>query len=302
MRLSRVLRPGADARLVRAVPRIAEARCGTRCPVAQPMDFLSRPATPAQRVWEPASAVAARQYSSALSRIRKFWKKAEVKETPEGYLVQLDGRNVKTPGGKPLLVPKDRRLLAHMIAGEWESVEKMRSYSIPLTSLAARAVEDFEDPAMRQKAIQDLLKYFQTDTVCFREPYPMTLVEMQKNFWDPLIAWVAVEFGCDVKVTDGIEAITQDPKTVETLRAAVEALDPFELAAFERMVLNTKSYIISLAVVRRFLNVEEATAAARVELEHQINRWGEVEDTHDVDREEIRRQIGSAVIAILKEQ
>lgn len=175
-----------------------------------------------------------------------------------GLLITLDNRSVKTPGGKPLLIPKNRRLLAHMIAGEWESVQKMRTYAIPLvgstgstcvamghksflsrqTSLSARAIEDLTDAEIRAKVINDLLKYFQTDTVCFREPYPINLVELQKKYWDPLIAWVKEEFGCDVKVTEGIEAMTQEAATVEALKKAAEAFDPFELAGWLQLILS----------------------------------------------------------------
>jgi ATP synthase F1 complex assembly factor 2 len=86
------------------------------------------------------------------------------------------------------------------------------------------------DPDSRAKVISDLLKYFQTDTACFREPYPQNLVERQDLHWNPLVEWIEKEFGCKVNVTEGIEAIKQDEKTVETLRKVAEGMDPFELA------------------------------------------------------------------------
>lgn len=44
--------------------------------------------------------------------------------------------------------------------------------------------------------------------------------------------------------------------------------------------------------------VEEAADAASIEVDWQIRRWGEVEDTHDVEREDIRRQLGSVVLLV----
>jgi ATP synthase F1 complex assembly factor 2 len=35
--------------------------------------------------------------------------------------------------------------------------------------------------------------------------------------------------------------------------------------------------------------VEEATKAASLEIDWQTGIWGEVEDTHDVDKEDVRR-------------
>lgn len=48
--------------------------------------------------------------------------------------------------------------------------------------------------------------------------------------------------------------------------------------AYERAVLTTKSAIIALALVKKRLSVEQAAQAAHVEVNSQIERWGEVED------------------------
>ena len=44
--------------------------------------------------------------------------------------------------------------------------------------------------------------------------------------------------------------------------------------------------------------VEEACEACSLEVRWQTGRWGEVEDTHDVEREDLRRQFGSVVLAV----
>lgn len=62
----------------------------------------------------------------------------------------------------------------------------------------------------------------------------------------------------------------------------------------------TKSFIISMALVKRHLNVEQASNAAHVEVNSQIQRWGEVEDTHDVDFHDVRRQLGSAACLLMR--
>ncbi len=47
----------------------------------------------------------------------------------------------------------------------------------------------------------------------------------------------------------------------------------------ERATYSTKSVLIALALVKEFINVEEASNASRVEVSSQIERWGEVEDS-----------------------
>ena len=44
--------------------------------------------------------------------------------------------------------------------------------------------------------------------------------------------------------------------------------------------------------------VEEAARTASIEVDWQIGRWGEVEDTHDVEKQDIRRQLGSVVLLV----
>lgn len=79
--------------------------------------------------------------------------------------------------------------------------------------------------------------------------------------------------------------------------------------------MSTKSFLIGLAVVKRYLNVEQAAQAASVEVDSQIQVWGEVEDStshvspfsehtsefllaHDVDYQDVRRQLGSAALLL----
>ena len=89
----------------------------------------------------------------------------------------------------------------------------------------------------------------------------------------------------------------------------------------ERAVYATKSFIISLALVKGRISVEQAAQASHVEVNSQIKKWGEVEDcewalafaieetcvlisyrfsAHDVDHRDIRRQLGSVACLLAK--
>jgi chaperone required for assembly of F1-ATPase len=52
-----------------------------------------------------------------------------------------------------------------------------------------------------------------------------------------------------------------------------------DLAAFERAVYTTKSFLIALALVEGRITVEQASLASQVEVDSQIDIWGEVEDS-----------------------
>ena len=52
-----------------------------------------------------------------------------------------------------------------------------------------------------------------------------------------------------------------------------------KMLAMERATYGSKSLIIALALIKNHLTVEEAALAATVEVNSQIERWGEVEDS-----------------------
>jgi chaperone required for assembly of F1-ATPase len=70
--------------------------------------------------------------NASWTKAKKFWKSASVAQTPLGYAVQIDERQVKTPTGIPIVLPEDKKLLAHWVASEWESINDLKPYSLPL--------------------------------------------------------------------------------------------------------------------------------------------------------------------------
>lgn len=113
----------------------------------------------------------------------------------------------------------------------------------------------------------------------FHEEYPERLVALQKEHWDPLIAWVNKTY--DVSLAPHTELFgAKLPEAItDKLASVVAQFDIFKLAAFEKAVHTSKSFIIALALVEGHLTVDDAAKAAHVEVQSQIDRWGEVEDS-----------------------
>lgn len=89
-------------------------------------------------------------------------------------------------------------------------------------------------------------------------------------------------------------------------------LSPWALAGLERATLAGKSLLVGARLVvewgqgfegirqnggERF-GIDDAVEACSVELRWQTGKWGEVEDTHDVEREDLRRQFGGVVLLV----
>jgi len=206
----------------------------------------------------------------------------------------LDKRPLKTPSGKPLAIPPSRPLLASLIAHEWDSQDNViKPHALPMTSLASRAIDGLHNPTVHVEVRKALLRYFETDTICFHEEHPATLVRLQEEHWMPLIAWATTTFDVEIRVFHELLGTSQPVEALRALEKAIEDYDPWKLAALERAVYTTKSFLIALALVEGRITAEQAAQAAQVEVLSQIERWGEVEDSHDVDHHDVRRQLGS---------
>ncbi|GAA6057457.1 hypothetical protein JCM3770_000771 [Rhodotorula araucariae] len=268
--------------------RTAPVRCARCASTAAPP-----PATPD---------AANTQTNQAEKQMRRFWKSVGLEARDDHYAVLLDQRTLKTPGGTQLLVPKERMPVALCIADEWENqTTVLKPHTLPMTSIAARALDGLKTDEMRKDVVAYLLRYLDTDTVCFHESFPERLTKLQDAHWKPLIEWVEKTYGVDIVLYEGILNTKQRDATILKLGSVVSSFDHFKLAAFERAVLASKSFLIALGLVDGHLSVEEAAKAAHVEVQSQIDRWGEVEDTHDVDHHDVRVRLGSAALLVAEQ-
>jgi ATP synthase F1 complex assembly factor 2 len=71
----------------------------------------------------------------------------------------------------------------------------------------------------------------------------------------------------------------QSAGTVEKLSKVIAKYDSWRLAGFERAVMASKSYLIGIGLAEGRLTADQAAMAAHVEVQSQIDRWGEVEDS-----------------------
>ena len=198
--------------------------------------------------------------------------------------MQLDGRTVKTPAGRPLIVPA--RALAEAIAQEWNAQgETIIPASLPLTRLANTAIDGVA--ARKADVADDILKYAGADLVCYRASYPEELIAAQVKAWDPVLQWIGAEYGAQFRTQNGVAHVAQPPASLEALRAAIAPLDAFKLAALYVMTALTGSALIALAHAGRGLDCDAAWAAAVTDETWQASKWGE--DFEAAARQKARR-------------
>lgn len=140
-----------------------------------------------------------------------------------------------------------------------------------------RSVDSLNNAVVRAGVVDSLLAYVDTDSICYYQDYPESLVKLQTKYWTPIIEWIQRNYNLEIKTTQGILRIKQSDDVLLKFRQIIEGYDNFKLAAFEKAVLRTKSFMIGLAVVEREFSVEFTSCAARSEVMSQIGRFGEVE-------------------------
>lgn len=207
--------------------------------------------------------------------MKRFYKQAAVVPREGGFGVDLDGRPVRTPGKAILSVPG--LALAERLAEEWNRQgERIDPLSMPVTQLVNTGLDRV--PPRRGDIVAEIVKYAETDLICYRAERPSSLVARQTAAWDPLLNWLAKVHGARLAVTTGILAAAQDEQAFEAVQAAVEAHDDLGLAGLHVAVGAAGSVVIGLALSARAIAAEEAAEAALLEDLHQIEEWGEDEE------------------------
>ena len=100
----------------------------------------------------------------------------------QGYGVALDGKPVKTPAKRDLIVPN--AALAAAIAAEWNAQgDEVRPAQMPLTQIANTAIDRVTP--QRAPVVRQIAKYAGTDLVCYRAERPPELAERRRcgNRW-----------------------------------------------------------------------------------------------------------------------
>ncbi|GAV88261.1 ATP12 domain-containing protein [Cephalotus follicularis] len=231
---------------------------------------------------------------------RRFYKQVTTREADDGigWTVMLDYRTLKTPSKRVLKLPTLG--LAKAIAAEWEyqQIDGIRPFTMPLMRLACTALERV--PLTRPKIIEHLMKKFNQDLVFCRAPDDNVLTrgvhERQVEKIDPLLEWVYSEFGCKPIVYSSIFGGKQDEVLVKAVEIFLKKTDDCELASIDAIAAAAHSLIIAIGVFRGRLQIEEAIELIRLEEDLQVDKWGLVEGGHDVDIADLRVQISAAAV------
>lgn len=219
--------------------------------------------------------------------------------------------------------------------------QAMRQHLIPLTSLLSRALDIADEDAagggeIRENIVKTVMRYLDTDSLLCWAPEPPadppgyethvnrieSLRSIQKRTAEPIIAFLTEKVWPGIEILPVLDANSIVPRaqpqmTKDVIKGWVSGLPAFELAGLERGVLAGKGLLGAVRLLvewstelghlregagERKFGVEEAARAASTEVDWQTGMWGEVEDTHDVEKEDVRRQMGSVILLVSGEK
>jgi chaperone required for assembly of F1-ATPase len=229
-------------------------------------------------------AMARRDLNKALPR--RFYKEAAAHKRDGGFVLLLDGRVAKTPGGRDLVLPT--LSAARAVAAEWGDLGEIIDPALmPWTRIVNSAI----DGVVHRLAAtaEEIVKYAGSDLVCYRAGEPEALARAQAAAWDPVLAFARKKLGASFLCTQGLVFIEQPEAASLAVKEAIARIAddgpaaPFVLAALLVMTTLTGSALLALAVAHDALTAAEAWRAAHVDEDFEIRTWGE-------DTEALRRR------------
>ena len=221
--------------------------------------------------------------------MKRFYRKAEPVQRAGGHGITLDGKPIRTPGKRDLIVPNGA--LAAAIAEEWNAQQgEVRAATMPLTRLATTTVDRVA--TQRDAVIRQTANYAATDLVCYRAAHPPALAARQQAVWQPLIDWAVLRYDAPLSVTTGVIPKNQSASSLRALAAAVAEQDDFALNALHVATAACGSVVIALALIEGQLDARQAFAASQLDESFQIEGWGE-----DAEQAERRRSLAADINA-----
>lgn len=217
-------------------------------------------------------------------KAKRFWTSSAVVPASGGFTVELDGRPVRTPAKRALIMPT--AAMAQVVADEWDAQEGMiNPHSMPATKTANAALDKV---AVQHGEVAEMLAaYGDSDFLCYRAEGPEALVARQAAAWDPMLDWADQTLGVRLEPRVGVIHAPQDMDALERLSVRTHQLNPFELAAFHDLVSLSGSLILGFAAALKARDIDVLWDMSRLDELWQAEQWGK--DDEAEAQAELRR-------------
>lgn len=226
---------------------------------------------------------------------KRFYQEVTTRPGADGFEILLDGRPVRTPAKAKLAVP--HLPLAEALAEEWAAQgPEIDPSTMPLTRLVNVALDGVARE--RSAVAEEIVRYMGTDLLLYRAEGPDSLVARQAAQWDPVLEWLHQSYGARFFLAEGIRHVAQPQDMLDRAAALVPVDDVLVLTALSSLTALTGSAFLAVAVAQGAIDAEAAWAAAHVDEDWNIERWGE--DSAATDRRRARKAEMLAAVRLLE--
>ena len=127
----------------------------------------------------------------------------------------------------------------------------------------------------RDSVIATLLRYAETDTLCYRAEPDEPLHARQTAVWEPLLDAAESRWDIHFERISGIIHRPQPAATLKRLESILLAHDDCTLAALNTLASLSASLIVALAAIEPDADLAALWNAAELEADWQVEQWGE---------------------------
>ncbi len=210
--------------------------------------------------------------------MKKFYKEAKTHQDGDEYIIELDGKPIKTPSGRQLIAPS--KTLGEAVAKEWQDQgETIDQENMHLTALLTTAID--RSGPQRKEIEQRVLKYLDTDLLCYRTEEPLPLADRQEEQWGPWLTWFDQHYGVKLLTTTTLDALNQPEDAHKRVLNYMQALDPHDFTVMHVVTSLSGSVILSLAFMEGELEPDEIFNLAFLEERYHSELAGEDEHGQD---------------------
>jgi chaperone required for assembly of F1-ATPase len=213
----------------------------------------------------------------------------------EGFQILLDGRPVRTPAKRLLVIPDAD--FADCVAAEWRAQQGVIDPAImPATRLANSALDCVAQADEDVRA--EIVAYAGSDLLCYRAERPEGLVRRQQELWDPILVRIEAHLSTRFVRVSGLIHHPQPEAALRKIAEAVATVSIFPLSALSLVTTLTGSALLALSGLRGLATREQIWAAAHADEDWQIAQWGE--DAEAAARRDVLRRDFEAACALLR--
>ncbi len=228
--------------------------------------------------------------------MKRFYTLVSTEKTGDsGYGIFLDGKPVKTRAGRLLSAPNLD--VANKVVREWSAQEdRVEPDTMPFTQILNTKIDRVADA--RAAISASILKYLDTDLICYPAPEPDELCSRQEKYWQPHRNWFNQHFGCNLLVTTDLQALSQPQELHNIVRDYVDSLNDDLFTILQLVTSLSGSLILSLAFVNGQASAKDVFDARFVEENYKsdlynADKYG-VDPSLEKSQEQIMRDLTAA--------